>query len=313
MKDKNVLITGGAGFIGSNIAHGLVEDNLVTVLDNFQTGKRENIESLLSNKNFTLIEGSITDPDAVRNAVRGKDYVFHHAARASITESIENPLPVNEVNLAGTMNVIMESLDAGAKMVFASSSSVYGNVEVMPISEDIQLYPLSPYATQKLCGEWYLRNLSELRGLRCVSLRYFNVYGPRQDPGSQYSPVVPKFITRALAGGQLSIFGDGGQTRDFVFIKDVVKANILAAESSVNDGTAINVGSATQISINTLAEEINGIIGNSAGVTYEPPREGEGRDSKAEITRARELLGFEPSYSVKDGLAETIEFYRAAL
>ncbi|MFC1864252.1 SDR family oxidoreductase [Chloroflexota bacterium] len=304
MKNKRVLITGGAGFIGSSLARELVADNDVIVIDNLSTGKEENISDLIG-KGLTFIKGSITDLNLLREAFKNVDFVFHQAAIPSVSESVEDPLATNEVNATGTLNVLIAAKDNKVKKVlYASSCSVYGDVAVLPVREDMIPNPLSPYAVTKLSGEYYCRVFQAIYNLSTVCLRYFNVYGPRQDPESPYSAAVPRFIKDVLQGKPPVIFGDGEQSRDFIFVNDVVKANILAAES---EATGIfNIGTGHSTTIDKLAKLIIGIFGKTLEPIYQEPREGDIKHSVAEISKAG-LIGYKPMYDIERGLTETIK------
>ena len=299
-----IVITGGAGFIGSNLAEELAKKHEVVVVDDLSTGRVENVEDL----DLELVRGSITDPDLLRENFRGVDYVFHQAALPSVQRSIEDPVLANEVNICGTLNVLVAARDADVKkVIYASSSSVYGDTPELPKREDMKPDPKSPYAVAKLAGEYYCRVFNEIYGLKTVALRYFNVYGPRQDPSSDYAAVIPKFANLCLAGKEPIIYGDGEQTRDFTFVRDVVQANVLAMES---DATGVfNVATGQRISINDLAGMVMEIIGNRVDCVHEGARAGDVRDSLGDISRAYAGFGYVPRYGMKDGLAETIGWF----
>ena len=305
-----VVITGGCGFIGSNLAHELVDENEVVVIDDLSTGRSENNEDLSNNENYRFVKGSITNLDLLKQTFDGADYVFHQAAIPSVPRSIKDPAKTNEVNISGTLNVLIAAEHNNVKkVVYASSSSVYGDTPVLPKEEGMIPNPLSPYAVSKLTGEHYCGVWSDIYGLKTASLRYFNVYGPKQDPSSEYAAVVPKFITRVLNGEPPIIYGDGEQTRDFTFVKDVVSANILAAKSS---GTGIfNIGGGQRISINELAEAILKASGTGTdpGLTYREPRDGDVKHSLADVRRAESIIGYNPAYTLDDGLKETIRWF----
>ena len=300
----NILITGGAGFIGSNIAEELAKEHKVVIIDDLSTGMAENVENL----DVKLVRGSITDPDLLKENFRGVDYVFHQAALPSVQRSVEDPVRANEVNICGTLNVLVAARDAGvAKVMYASSASAYGNMPELPKREDMMPDPKSPYAVAKLTGEYYCRVFNEIYGLKTVALRYFNVYGPRQDPASDYAAVIPNFVNRIMAGKAPIIYGDGEQTRDFTFVRDVVQANVRAMES---DATGVfNVAAGTRISVNDLAGMIIGIIGNRVECVYEEPRAGDVRDSLGDISKAHAGFGYVPRYGMEDGLRETIRWF----
>ena len=302
-----VVITGGCGFIGSNLAHELADENEVIVIDDLSTGRSENNEDLLNNENYRFVKGSITNLDLLKQTFDGADYVFHQAAIPSVPRSIKDPAKTNEVNISGTLNVLIAAEHNNVKkVVYASSSSVYGDTPALPKEEGMIPNPLSPYAVSKLTGEYYCKVWSDIYGLKTASLRYFNVYGPKQDPSSEYAAVIPKFITRVLNGEPPIIYGDGEQTRDFTFVKDVVSANILAAKSSVTG--IFNIGGGQRISINELAETIIKASGTGTdpGLTYMEPREGDVKHSLADIHRAESIIGYNPAYTLDDGLEETI-------
>ena len=309
----NVLITGGAGFIGSHMAEGLLErGDQVRVYDNFSTGRRENVEPLLNRwlGSLELIEADLRDYAALESAMEGVEGVFHVAALPSVSQSVIDPLETTEVNVMGTLNCLMAARQAEVRrVVYSSSSSVYGNAERLPTSEDVGCEPCSPYAASKLAGEVYCRVFAELYPLDTVSLRYFNVFGPRQDPDSEYAAVIPKFITRALAGLPLIIHGDGHQTRDFTFVGDVVEANLLAMEAEGVSGQVLNVACGRQISIMELAEVLGELLGEGLVTEFESPRPGDIRFSRASIERANKALGYRPLIPLREGLKETIAYF----
>ena len=305
IKQKRVLITGGAGFIGSHIAQALHGENEVLVLDDLTTGKRENLEGM----DVELITGSIRDADLVRKAMEGVDFVFHHAAIASVPRSVDDPISSNQVNVCGTLRVLMEARDAKVrKVVFASSSAVYGDAPSEIKREDDLPAPISPYAVTKMTGEMYCRNFWLNYRLPTCSLRYFNVYGPRQDPSSDYAAVIPRFISAAKAGRPLTIFGDGEQTRDFVFVKDVVQANILAATDEKHHGEMFNVANQEKVTVNLLASLVLRTldIKEEGNIIHQEERKGDVKHSLADIGKARHMLGYAPGHSLKDGLQQTV-------
>ncbi|WP_292428093.1 SDR family oxidoreductase [Methanoregula sp.] len=304
------IVTGGAGFIGSHIVEELAQQqHEVVILDNLFSGKMENISPFLEKDNVSFVNGSITDLVLLQKTFEGADGIFHEGAIASVPRSIANPLATNEANVTGTLHVLIAARDCGVrKVVFASSSSVYGDTPTLPKREDMTPSPLSPYAVSKLAGEHYLRVFSEVYGLETVALRYFNVFGPRQDPKSQYAAVIPNFITRILNHQSPVIHGDGEQTRDFTFVKDVVQANIRAMEREAQG--VFNVAYCRRISLKDLAAAIMEATGISVPLRYDPPRSGDVKDSLADITRARDAFGYEPQYTVKTGLKETIAWYQ---
>lgn len=305
------VVTGGAGFIGSHLVEHLVgQGREVVVLEDFSTGKRENIAPWL--ESIELVEGSITDPAVCARALAGADYVLHQAALPSVPRSIKDPVASHAVNATGTLNILIAARDAGVKrVVYAASSSAYGNTAELPKREDMVARPLSPYAVAKLAGEQYCRAFHASFGVPTVALRYFNVFGPRQDPTSQYAAVVPKFITMALAGESPTIFGDGNQTRDFTYVANVVRANLLACEAGPDAlGEVFNVGCGERISVNDLWHRIRTLVGTEVDARYEPTRAGDVRDSLASLDRIRAVLNYEPVVDVQEGLARLVEVMR---
>jgi UDP-glucose 4-epimerase len=299
------IVTGGAGFIGSHIVEAIAGSHEVVVIDNFSSGKKENLKGF----NIHCIRGSICDLPLLKEAFSGADGVFHLGAIASVARSVDDPAATHETNLTGTLNVLLAARDCGVKkVVFSSSSAVYGDEPTLPKREDMPPVPLSPYAVSKLAGEYYCGVFSALFGLKTVSLRYFNVFGPRQDPMSEYAAVIPKFITRLLNHQAPLIFGDGKQTRDFVYVRDVVQANLLAMKSS-KTGT-FNIGSGTSLDLNTLAHTLSDIMDVKISPHYEKPRSGDIRDSVSDITAVKKTLGYRTSYSLDKGLAETVAYFR---
>jgi UDP-glucose 4-epimerase len=306
MSTKKVIVTGGAGFIGSNLVDELSNRHSVTVVDDLSTGKIENIFHL---KNIDFIKGSITDIALLKSAFEDAECVFHLAALPSVQRSVDDLLASNAANVNGTLNVLLAARDRGVKkVVYASSSAVYGDEPTLPKVEIMKAYPKSPYAVGKITGEYYARVFSELYGLRTICLRYFNVYGPRQDPASEYAAVIPIFISRIMAGKAPVIFGDGNQTRDFAFVRDVVKANILAMEKEQAEGV-FNIACGKRTSLNQLAGIIMKIMGFEADLIYEKPRQGDIQDSLADISAAGKELGYEPDYDLISGLRETVEWF----
>jgi nucleoside-diphosphate-sugar epimerase len=284
----------------------LCDRNEVSVFDNLVSGKKDNLEG----RGVTFIQGSIVDYESVKKVFENADYVFHLAALASVPQSIEDPLKTNEVNVRGTMNVLVAAKDMDvAKVVFTSSSSVYGNDPILPKVETMIHDPQSPYATSKLAGEHYCRVFYEIYNLSTTSLRLFNVYGPRQDPKSEYAAVIPKFISRLMQDECPTIFGDGEQTRDFIYVKDVARAFILAAQSSKSDGETINIASGKGISINELATTIAGLMGKDLEPTHAGERTGDVKHSVAAIGLAASAFDFQPEYSLNDGLRETVTYW----
>ncbi|MFH1312182.1 MAG: SDR family oxidoreductase [Candidatus Eisenbacteria bacterium] len=305
------VITGGAGFIGSNIARkliGLGEE--VVILDDFSTGKRENLEDIKSKVN--LVEGDICNVDVVEQAVKGADYVLHHAAVVSVPRSVEDPVRTNEVNVDGTLNCLLAARDAGVRrFVFAASSSAYGDSVELPKREDMRPDPLSPYGIAKLVGEMYCKVFFDVYGLETVSLRYFNIFGPYQDPASQYAAVVPIFITKLLEGESPIVYGDGEQSRDFTYIDNAVEANILATTSPRAPGKVINVACGTRFTLNDLFRRVSDLIGTKTPATYTEPRAGDILHSQGDISVASDLLGYSPRITFEAGLAKTVDWFRS--
>lgn len=302
-----MLVTGGAGFIGSHLAEELSKDNEVIILDNLSTGRKENIKDLVKKTNVKFVKGSMTDLALLQDIIGDVDYVFHQGAIPSVPRSIERPFASNDANINGTLNVLIASKEAGVKkVIYASSSSVYGDAPEMPKKEDMIPNPLSPYAVTKIAGEYYCKVFQEVYGLKTVSLRYFNVFGQRQDPTSEYAAVIPKFITSILNNKPPTIYGDGEQSRDFTFVKSVVEANILAAES---DATGVfNIACGRRITINKLVDMINEILGKDVKPVYVASRAGDIKHSLADISRAKSF-GYEPKSNFKEGLKETIRWF----
>jgi nucleoside-diphosphate-sugar epimerase len=303
------LVTGGAGFIGSHIAEELAAKGFfVRVLDNFLTGKEENIASFLDG--IELFRVDIRDLDLCREALEGIDYVLHQAALPSVPRSVEDPLLTTAINIEGTLNILLASKDASVKkVVFASSSSVYGDDEHLPKKEGLEGNPLSPYAVTKLAGEKYCQVFSEIYGLPTVCLRYFNVFGPRQDPFSQYAAVIPNFIMRLLSGEPLIIHGDGEQSRDFTYVANVVEANLQAAQADDVSGQVLNLGNGVQTSVNALAETLMELMQKDIEPVHDEERPGDVRHSFADISKAESLLDYAPRVSLEDGLLKTIEWF----
>jgi UDP-N-acetylglucosamine/UDP-N-acetyl-alpha-D-glucosaminouronate 4-epimerase len=303
------LVTGGGGFIGSHLAVRLLEEgHEVRVLDNFATGRRENL--ILDSDEIDLVEGDVQSYERVHTAVRGCELVFHQAALPSVPRSVQDPLTTNAVNVIGTLNVLLAGRDSGVRRVIcASSSSVYGANADLPKREDMPVAPLSPYAVGKLAGEGYCRSFHAVYGVETVVLRYFNIFGSRQDPLSQYSAVIPKFIADFLEGRQPVIFGDGEQSRDFTYVANVVDANLLAAFSKAAAGSVYNVACGISTTVNQLVEELRDITGRQLDPLYEPPRPGEVRHSAADIGLAQHELGYAPSVDFREGLERTTSWY----
>ena len=304
------LVTGGAGFIGSHLAEELERrGERVRVADSLITGHRRNLAHL---RTVELVEGDLADLDVARTAVDGVDYVLHQAAIPSVPRSVSDPITSNRANIDATLNVLVAARDAGVRrVVYAGSSSAYGDTPTLPKREDMPTDPLSPYALQKLVGEQYLRLFTRLYGLETVTIRYFNVFGPRQDPSSAYSGVISLFAMRMLEGRAPTIQGDGGQTRDFTYVANVVDGVLRACTAPRASGEVINVAVGGRISINELCARMASVLGSTVQPEYTPPRAGDVRDSQADITRAREILGYEPIVSFEEGLRRTLEWYKA--
>ena len=308
----SILVTGGAGFIGSNLVHELAAaGQTVRVLDDFSTGRRENLAGL--DGDVKIVEGDVRDQRAVRDAVAGAEVVYHLAALPSVARSVADPRASHSVNAEGTLNILLAARDAGVRrLVYASSSSVYGDTPVLPKHEEMPVSPRSPYAAAKLAGEAYCRAFAHVSSLDTVSLRFFNVFGPRQDPTSQYAAVVPRFITRMLAGRPAEVTGDGRQTRDFTFVANVVRACRLAAAAGPEaSGEAMNIGCNDRITVLGLAELVSDLLGTSIEPLFVPARVGDVRDSQAAIDKAARLIGYRPLVTVRDGLAATVDWFAA--
>jgi UDP-glucose 4-epimerase len=306
------LVTGGGGFIGSNLTEALLRmGHRVRVLDDFSTGKRENLNFEEVYPFLEILEGDIRDRMVCRKAMEGMEYVFHQAALPSVQRSVEDPLTSNEVNAGGTVNALVAAKDAGVKrLVYASSSSVYGDTPVLPKKEEMVPNPLSPYALQKYIGEEYGRLFFELYGIETISLRYFNIFGPKQDPTSLYSAVIPRFIDALLLGRPPVIFGDGEQSRDFTYIDNVVHANLLAMGAEHTRGEAVNVACGRRVSLNQLLKILQDIIGSHVSPSYEEPRTGDVRHSLADIRRAKTVLNYDPGVRIEEGLRKTVEYFQ---
>jgi nucleoside-diphosphate-sugar epimerase len=305
------LVTGGAGFIGSHLSEELVRrGHRVRVADSLITGKRDNLAHI---SGVDFLEGDLADLEVARRAIDGCDFVLHQAAIPSVPRSVKDPLTSNRANVDGTLNVLVASRDAGVKrLVFAASSSAYGDTPTLPKHEKMPTNPLSPYALQKVIGEEYLRMFTRLYGLETVAIRYFNVFGPRQDPTSPYSGVISVFATALLENRPPTIFGDGTQTRDFTYVANVVDGVLRACEAPGASGEVINVATGGRISLNRLFEEMRTMVGGTVSPIYAEGRKGDVRDSQADIAKARELLGYEPIVSFEEGLKKTVDWYRAA-
>lgn len=306
------LVTGGAGFIGSNLAEYLVnQGETVRVLDNFSTGRRENLNDW--GRRAEILEGDLRNPDDCTRAVNGVDYVLHQAALPSVPRSVADPLASHEVNVTGTLNLLVAARDAGVKrFVYAGSSSSYGDQDTEFKSEDLPVRPLSPYAASKTACEHYVKAFAVCYGMETVSLRYFNVFGPRQDPTSQYSAVIPKFITAVLQGRSPVVYGDGLQSRDFTFVENNVRANVLAATADYEArGQVYNIACGESYSVLQLLDEINAVLGACVKPRHAGPRVGDVRMSKADISRATAELGYRVHVPFREGLRRTIAWYRA--
>ena len=306
---SKVVVTGGAGFIGSNLTDKLISRGYrVTIIDNLSTGKLSNLKTAIASGEAEFVGGSITNLALLRKTFSGAEYVFHQAALPSVPRSIKDPKKSHDINITGTLNVLIAARDSAVKkVVYASSSSVYGDTPTLPKVEDMSPNPLSPYAVTKLTGEYYCKVFNDIYDLKTVCLRYFNVYGPRQDPNSPYAAVIPLFLNSILAGKSPVIYGDGEQSRDFTFVGDVADANILAAES---DATGIfNLGNSQRITINELVNRIIDFVGNkSVKPEYREPRPGDIVHSLADISKAR-AFGYNPKYNMEKGLKETLESF----
>jgi UDP-glucose 4-epimerase len=306
LKDFSIVVTGGAGFIGSHLCEDLSKNNRVILIDNLLTGKKENVKDL----EVQFLEGSVTDLPFLQRSFKDIDFVFHQAALPSVIRSVHDPITSNFHNITGTLNILLAARDRGVKtVVVASSSSVYGDTPTLPKVESMPPNPLSPYATTKLTAEYYAKQFYQLYGLQTVSLRYFNVFGPKQDPASPYTGVITKFFQAALTDKPLIIFGDGEQSRDFTYVKDVVQANIRAALSERAHGEIINIAKGSRISINELGRLIIEITHSGSELVYSDPRPGDVRHSLADIQKAKDLLGYVPEYSLIDGLKETYKWF----
>jgi len=307
-----VLVTGGGGFIGSHLTEALLrKGHEVRVLDDFSTGKRENLIFENNYPSLDIVEGDIRDLALCQKVMEGTDYVFHQAALPSVQRSVEDPLGSNAVNVGGTLNILLAARDAKVKRVmYASSSSIYGDTPTLPKREDMSLMPLSPYALQKYAGEQYCRLFSQLYGLETVSLRYFNVFGPRQDPNSVYSAVIPRFIEALLHRRSPIVYGDGEQSRDFTYIDNVVQANVLAMSAPRLQGEGVNIACGQRISLNQLLAILKKLIQSERPVVYEEARPGDVQHSLADISKAKDSLKYAPVVDIETGLRRTVEFFR---
>ena len=309
---SKVLVTGGAGFIGSHLTEALLrKGHHVRVLDDFSTGRRRNLKFDRAYSSLEIIEGDIRHLSICREAMKGIDYVFHQAALPSVQRSVEDPLSSNEVNVRGTLNILLASRENRVKRVmYASSSSIYGDTPTLPKKEGMPPAPLSPYALQKYVGEQYCRLFYQLYGLETISLRYFNIFGPRQDPNSIYSAVIPRFIDALLKNQPPVVFGDGEQSRDFTYIENVVHANLLAMSAKHLRGEAINIACGKRTSLNQLVNVLKKIIGSKLSPVYEEPRKGDVRHPLADIRRGRQILNYGPKVGLRPGLEKTVDFFQ---
>ena len=305
------LVTGGAGFIGSHLAEELLRrGQCVRIVDNLSTGHLENLAAVPA---ADFLEGDLAEPGVAERAVEGVDYVLHQAAIPSVPRSVKDPATSNRANITATLNVLVAAQQAGVRrLVYAASSSAYGNTATLPKREDMPANPLSPYALQKLVGEQYCQMFTRLYGLPTVSIRYFNVFGPRQDPGSPYSGVISLFADALLSGRRPTIHGDGEQTRDFTYVANVVDGVLRACEAADAAGEVINVATGRRISLNTLLHVMNRLTGTQSEPLYQDWRAGDVHDSQADISKAAALLGYAPIVSLADGLKLTLDWYRAA-
>ncbi len=307
MTTAKYLVTGGAGFIGSHIAEALLEHGeSVRIFDNLATGKQTNLAALKGH--VQVIQGDLRDFDAIKAAVKGVEVVFHQGALASVPRSIADPVASLETNINGTQNVLLAARDAGVRrVVYASSSSVYGNTPTLPKHEAMPTQPMSPYAVQKLTGELLGRVFTHVYGLETVALRYFNVFGPRQDPTSEYAAVIPRFLTALIKKRRPIVFGDGKQTRDFTYIFNVVQANLQAATSPYASGHVMNIGCGEQISLNTVLQLAGELLNVTPNPEYREPRPGDVRDSLADISLAQQFLSYKPIVGFREGLRRTLD------
>lgn len=307
------LVTGGAGFIGSHIVRGLLtRGDSVRVFDNYSTGKHDNLAELA--KQVELIEGDIRDADRIKTAAKGVDVIYHLAAMGSVPKSVDQPMAANDNNATGTLNVLIAARDNGVgRVVYSSSSSAYGDTPTLPKIETMMPRPLSPYAVSKLAAEQYCLAFSHCYGLATVSLRYFNVFGPRQDPSSQYAAAIPALVSRMLSGKPPIIFGDGEQTRDFCYVENVVEANLLGGTRPNLRGEVCNIACGERISLNEIIKLLNGHLGTNLTPEYQAPRAGDVKHSLADLGEAARVLGYTPKVMFADGLKRSIEWYKANL
>ena len=309
---SKILVTGGAGFIGSNLTEALLKQgHRVRVLDDFSTGKRENLLYDETYPSLEMVEGDIRDLAVCQKAMKGIEHVFHQAALPSVQRSVEDPLGSNAVNAGGTLNILFAAREETVKrVIYASSSSIYGDTPTLPKLEEMPANPLSPYALQKYIGEQYCRLFYQLYGLETVSLRYFNIFGPKQDPASVYSAVSPRFIDALLKGHPPLIFGDGEQSRDFTYIDNVVRANLLAMSAEHLQGEAINIACGKRVSLNQLLNILKEIVGSKVSPTHEEARKGDVKHSLADINKGKRLLNYDPQVGIEMGLKKTVEFFQ---
>jgi UDP-glucose 4-epimerase len=307
---SSCLVTGGAGFIGSHIAEMLVkEGERVRILDNFSTGKRENLSAFRDH--VEVLEGDLENPEECARAVQGVEYIFHEGALPSVPVSVKDPMRTNQSNITGTLNLLVAARDAGVRrLVYAASSAVYGDDPALPKKEDMMPHPLSPYAIQKYVGELYCRNFFDLYGLETVCLRYFNVFGPRQDPTSLYAAVIPRFISALASGTPPTINGDGEQSRDFIYVENVVKVNLLAARAESAAGVVMNVAEGKGTSINEMLEILQRLMQTKIVPVHGDPMPGDVKHSVADISTLQTLLDYRPPLSFEEGLKKTIAFFR---
>ena len=306
---QRILVTGGAGFIGSHLVRALLErGDRVRIIDNFSTGNRANLSGL--EDDIEVVEGELRSYERVHNAMRDVDLVFHQGALPSVPRSVQDPLTTSAVNIEGTLNVLLAARDQGARrVVFASSSSVYGRQDSLPLVETARPDPISPYGVAKLAAERYCVSFSRVYPLETVSLRYFNVFGPRQDPRSEYAAVVPRFITQLAVGRRAPVYGDGEQRRDFTYVANVVEANLLAGETVSGNGLVLNIATGRSTSVNELAETIGSVLGREAEREYFAARPGDIVASWADVSAAHEALGWQPRVDLKEGLRATAESF----
>lgn len=311
MEKRIYLVTGGAGFIGSHICERLLRDgHRVRVFDNFSSGKEENLRDL--GGEVETIHADIRDARAVQDATKGVHVVFHEAALGSVPRSVADPLTTHDTNITGTLNVLLAARDAGVRrVVYASSSSVYGETPTLPKHEEITPQPLSPYALSKLAGEHYINIFNHVYGFEAVSLRYFNIFGPRQDPESQYAAVIPKFVTALLKGVPPTVYGDGQQSRDFTYVENVVEANLLASEAEGVAGRFFNVACGGRYTLLELLGRIKEILGSGVNPVHEPARAGDVKDSQASIEAAERALGYRVKVDFDEGLRRTVAWFKA--